>query len=211
MKVELISITPDAEKVIESAGRTSYLSFDQQGKDTEKKFIQMIIKNGHASVLEHASATFRIKNVSRALTHQLVRHRLCSFTQQSQRYVNEEKFDYISPKSIRNNSEANNIFEDFIVYARKTYSILCQLGIKNEDARFILPNATSSEIVISANLREWRHILKLRGNPDAQWEIRQMTIEIYKILKNHTPTVFSDFILDEKKGILIQKTLNTIN
>ncbi|MCK4255441.1 FAD-dependent thymidylate synthase, partial [candidate division WOR-3 bacterium] len=102
MKVELLSITPDAEKLIEKAGRTSHLSFEKQGKDTEKKFIKMIIKLGHESVLEHAYATFRISGVSRALTHQLVRHRLCSYTQQSQRYVSESNFNYIEPESIKN-------------------------------------------------------------------------------------------------------------
>ncbi|OIP27069.1 MAG: thymidylate synthase, flavin-dependent [Dehalococcoidia bacterium CG2_30_46_19] len=87
MKVELLFITPEAEKLIETAGRTSYLSSGKQGKDTEKAFIRMLIKRGHLSVLEHAYATFRISGISRAFTHQLVRHRLCSFTQQSQRYV----------------------------------------------------------------------------------------------------------------------------
>jgi thymidylate synthase (FAD) len=79
MKIELLFITPEAEKLIESAGRTSYLSFDKQGKDSEKRFVRMLIKRGHTSVLEHAYATFRISEISRALTHQLVRHRFCYF------------------------------------------------------------------------------------------------------------------------------------
>ena len=203
LKVELISITPNAEKVIESAGRTAYLSFDRQGKDTEKNFIQMIIKNGHTSVLEHASATFRIKGVSRALTHQLVRHRLCSFTQQSQRYVNEEKFHYICPESIRNNQETKEIFENYIEFARITYLKLCRLGIKNEDARFVLPNATATEIVVSANLRQWCHIIEIRGNKHAQWEIREMTIKILKILKEYAPSIYNYYNIDEKRKIII--------
>ena len=202
MKVELLFITPDAEKLIETAGRTSYLSFGKQGKDTEKAFIRMLIKRGHLSVLEHAYATFRISGVSRAFTHQLVRHRLCSFIQQSQRYVDERNFNFIEPQSIKNNSEAHSIFTEFMGNARKTYVELQKLGIKNEDARFVLPNATESQIVVTANLREWRHIVELRGEPDAQWEIRRAAIEILKILKKHAPTVFGDFEIDEKNNVI---------
>jgi len=202
MKVELLFITPDAEKLIETAGRTSYLSFGKQGKDTEKTFIKMLIKRGHLSVLEHAYATFRISGVSRAFTHQLVRHRLCSFIQQSQRYVDESNFNFIEPQSIKNNPEAHSIFTESVDNARKTYMKLQKLGIKNEDARFVLPNATESQIVITANLREWRHIVELRGEPDAQWEIRSAAIEILKILKKHVPTVFGDFEIDEKNSVI---------
>ncbi len=202
MKVELLFITPDAEKLIETAGRTSYLSFGKQGKDTEKAFIRMLIKRGHLSVLEHAYAAFRISGVSRAFTHQLVRHRLCSFIQQSQRYVDESNFNFIEPQSIKNNPEAHSIFTEFMDNARKTYVELQKLGIKNEDARFVLPNAAESQIVVTANLREWRHIVELRGEPDAQWEIRRAAIEILKILKKHAPTVFGDFEIDEKNNVI---------
>ncbi|MDH5443731.1 MAG: FAD-dependent thymidylate synthase [Hadesarchaea archaeon] len=202
MKVELLFITPDAEKLIETAGRTSYLSFGKQGKDTEKAFIRMLIKRGHLSVLEHAYATFRISGVSRAFTHQLVRHRLCSFIQQSQRYVDESNFNFIEPQSIKNNPEAHSIFTESMGNARKTYVGLQKLGIKNEDARFVLPNAAESQIVVTANLREWRHIMELRGEPDAQWEIRRAAIEILKILKKHAPTVFGDFGIDEKNSFI---------
>ena len=202
MKVELLFITPDAEKLIETAGRTSYLSFDKQGKDTEKAFIRMLIKNGHLSVLEHAYATFRISEVSRAFTHQLVRHRLCSFTQQSQRYVDERNFSYVEPESIRNNPKAHSIFTEFISEAKKIYSELQRLGIKNEDARFVLSNAVGSQIVVTANLREWRHIIDLRGSPDAQWEIRNVSIEILNILKKHAPAVFEDLEIDEENQVI---------
>jgi len=202
MKVELLFITSDAEKLIETAGRTSHLSFDKQGKDTEKTFIRMLIKNGHLSVLEHAYATFRISGVSRAFTHQLVRHRLCSFTQQSQRYVNESNFNYIEPESIKNDQKAHLLFTKFMEEAKNIYSKLQKLGIKNEDARFVLPNAVESQIVVTANFREWRHIIELRGGPDAQWEIRNVVIEILKILKKHVPTVFEDFEIDEENEII---------
>jgi len=202
MKIELLFITPNAEKLIETAGRTSYLSFDKQREGSEKKFIRMLIKRGHYSVLEHAYATFRISGVSRAFTHQLVRHRLCSFTQQSQRRVDESNFRYVEPPSIKNKVEAHKIFNGFMEYARKTYTKLVEMNIPKEDARYVLPNAIESQIVVTANLREWRHIVELRGSPNAQWEIRKAAIEILKILKKHAPTVFEDFEIDEKKSII---------
>jgi len=201
-KVELLSITPNPEKLIEAAGRTSYLSFDKQGEDTEKRFIRMIIKNRHFSVLEHAYATFRISGASRALTHQLVRHRLCSFIQQSQRYVDERNFNFIEPNSVKDNPEAHSLFIDFMGRAKEVYSQLQRMKIKKEDARYVLPNAVESQILVSANFREWRHIIELRGKPQSQWEIRKAAIEILKILKNHAPTIFGDFEVDEEKEII---------
>lgn len=200
MKVELLFITPEAEKLIETAGRTAYLSFSRQGKDTEKAFIRMLVKQGHLSVLEHAYATFRISGISRAFTHQLVRHRLCSFTQQSQRYVNEDDFNYIEPPTVKDNPEAHSTFVDFMDKAKRTYAKLQQLKIRKEDARFVLPNAVESQIVATANLREWRHIIGVRSNPGAQWEIRKLAIEILQILKQHAPTIFEDFEIDVQKA-----------
>lgn len=204
MKVELLSITHDAEKLIETAGRTAYLSFKKRGRNTEKKFIRILVKKGHHSVLEHANTTLRISGVSRAFTHQLVRHRLCSFTQQSQRYVDERNFNYIEPDSIRRNLDAHSVFTKFMEDAKKTYSKLQGLGIANEDTRFVLPNAVESQIVVTANLREWRHIIKLRGSSEAQWEIRRVAIEILKTLKKWVPTVFEDLEIDEKNATVRQ-------
>ncbi len=200
-KVELLSITEEAEKVIELAGRTSYQSFKNITKDSSRKFIKNIIKMGHLSVLEHAYATFKISGVSRSLTHQLVRHRLASFTQQSQRYVDESNFNYVIPDSIKNNSKAKKIFNDFMSYTKDVYRELRELNILKEDARYILPNAINTEIVISANLREFRHIFKLRCDIHAQWEIRLVAIEMLKILKEKVPSVFEDFLIDEEKKI----------
>ena len=201
-KVELLSITPNAEKLIEAAGRTSYLSFPKQRENSEKTFIRMLIKNQHLSVLEHTYATFRISSVSRAFTHQLVRHRLCSFIQQSQRYVDERNYDYIEPDSIKENPEAHSIFIDLMDRAKQAYTKLHKLGVRKEDARYVLPNATGSQIVMSANFREWRHIIGLRGEPQSQWEIRKVAIEILKILKKHAPTVFGDFEINEENEII---------
>ncbi len=167
----------------------------------------MIIKHGHLSVLEHASASFRINGGSRAFTHQLVRHRLSSFTQQSQRYVNESNFIYIEPDSVKNNTKTHTLFVKFMDDAKKTYLELQKLGIKKEDARFVLPNAVESQIVVTANLREWRHIIELRSSFNAQWEIKSITIQILKILKKHASTVFEDFEIDEQNNIIKKKEL----
>ncbi len=202
LKVELLFITPDAEKLLENVGRTSYLSFPKQKANSEKNFIKMLIKNEHLSVLEHAYATFRITGASRAFTHQLVRHRLCSFIQQSQRYVDEKDFRFIEPESIKANPEAHALFTEFMEKARAIYSQLQGLKIRKEDARYVLPNAVESQIVVTANFREWRHIINLRGQRQSQWEIRRVIIEILKILQQHAPTVFGDFEIDEQNEVV---------
>ncbi len=104
--------------------------------------------------------------------------------------------------AIKNNKDAHSLFIEFMSRAKEVYAKLQKLGIKNEDARFVLPNAVASEIVVTANFREWRHIVELRGSPAAQWEIRKIVIEILKILKKHTPTVFEDFEIDEKNEVI---------
>ena len=198
MYVELIAITPDPEKVIEKSGRTCYHSASKAQQDSEKEFIHTIIENGHHSVLEHAYATFRVTGVSRSFTHQLVRHRLCAFSQRSQRYVDEQDFAFVEPGSIAENAEAHRLFEKYMAEARSTYRRLQSLGIKNQDARYILPNATQSEIVLSANFREFRHIFRLRCDRRAQWEIRQVALQMLRIMKKEAPSVFGDFVINKK-------------
>lgn len=190
LEINLIAITPDAEKVIEEAGRTCYLSFDRIGADSAGDFIQRLIKMGHDSPLEHAQATFRIKNCSRAMTHQLVRHRLMAVSQQSQRYVNEKDFDYVLPQSITD--EFADDYREDMATIQKMYDKWRERGLKKEDARFVLPNACCSEIVVSANFREWRHIIALRTTRKAQWEIRNASFKILDVLKENAPHCFSD-------------------
>ncbi|OGF96990.1 MAG: thymidylate synthase, flavin-dependent [Candidatus Glassbacteria bacterium RBG_16_58_8] len=199
MKVSLIAITPDVEKVIEDAGRTCYLSHDKMTAESHERFIKMLVGKQHDSVLEHAYATFRIEGGSRCFTHQFVRHRFCSFSQQSQRYVDEEKFAVVTPDSIRGNLEALGLYTKFVEDAREAYRGLIALGIQKQDARFVLPNAVESEIVVSANFREWRHIFRARCHPAAQWEIRTICLEMLRILKKEAPSVFHDFVIDEEK------------
>jgi thymidylate synthase (FAD) len=190
VEVELIAITPDPEKVIEEAGRTCYVSFDRMDDTSEKDFIKRLLKMGHESPLEHACATFRIMNCSRAMTHQLVRHRMMSVSQQSQRYVSEDAFTYVLPETIAPDQVAD--FHRDMTVIQEMYDKWRQRGLKKEDARFVLPNACTSEIVVTANFREWRHIFNLRLSPKAQWEIRQACEKILAILKQHAPTAFKD-------------------
>jgi thymidylate synthase (FAD) len=203
VKVELLAITPKADKVIEEAGRTCYLSFDKITPKSSEKFIQMLLKSKHSSVLEHAYATFKIKGGSRSFTHQIVRHRLCSFSQQSQRYVSEKEFSFITPPAIKENKIARDIYNNFINQAKDIYQKLIDLGIKKEDARFVLPNALESEIVISANFRQFRHVFELRCAKNAQWEIRSICLEMLTILKKQAPAVFADFNIDRENKVAI--------
>ncbi len=196
--VKLLAVTPDAEKLIEEAGRTCYLSLDRITDDSERNFIRRCIQRGHHSILEHASATFRILGASRVFTHQLVRHRLASFSQQSQRYVNEREFSYVIPPEIEGNAEAAVLFREFIETARRAYQGLRDLGIKKEDARFVLPNALESQIVFSANFREFRTIFSLRLEKGAQWEIRRVCLLMLRELQKKAPSVFGDFMINDE-------------
>jgi len=190
LDVELVSVTPEPERVIEQAGRTCYLSFDRIEGDSHEGFIRRLIKMGHESPLEHAYATFRIRNCSRAMTHQLVRHRLMSVSQQSQRYVAEDGFAYVVPASMP--AEWLDDFHADMKAIQEMYRKWRDRGLRKEDARFVLPNACISEIVVSANFREWRHIFKLRTSPKAQWEIRRACRLMLGILTEKAAPCFDD-------------------
>ena len=208
MKIELVAYTPDPELVIANAARTCY---DSQEKDLEssRKMIKAIIKSGHESCVEHATATFRLKDVSRVLTHELVRHRLFSFSQRSQRYVKENEPSYVVPDVLicngvkdSNIQHARDIFDMAMHNAWQAYKLLLEAGLKPEDARFVLPNACTTEIVVSGNFREYRNFLKLRLSPRAQWEIRKAANIILDNLYEIAPSCFEDL----KNGINIQMT-----
>jgi thymidylate synthase (FAD) len=208
MKIELMSITPDAEDVIEKACRTCYLSFHRYDppKSTQE-LIKKVIRKGHHSVLEHATATFRIKGGSRVFTHEMVRHRLMSPSQESQRYVEYGKtkeYEFVIPPSVEQTRFKDN-FKEKALEMEKLYSDMVKEGIPKEDARYILPNATVSEIVVSANYRELRHIFEVRCHPRAHWEIREICLEMLRIMKEKAPIVFWDFEIDEKNMTAIRK------
>lgn len=191
MEAKLLFISPDAEKCCEHSARVCYDSHDKMTEFSREKFLPNLLKSGHTSIFEHSSASFHIDGISRATSHQLVRHRLSSFSQRSQRYVNEENFDYIMPPKISENQEAALLYQNIMSEINKYYHQLIELGIKKEDARFILPNAASTTIIMTANFREWLHVIDMRVSQGAQWEIRELLILIWKELYTHAPNVFS--------------------
>ena len=191
MNVTLLAITPDPEKVIETAGRVCYRS---EPGDTAR-FISNRMREGHLSIFEHASATFLIEGISRACSHQLVRHRLCSFSQESQRYVelgNSGHLEYVVPDNILMDEEAYEVVVGVIDHAELAYKNLRALGIKKEDARFMFPNATTTRLVMTANFRQWLHIFDQRISQHAQWEIRNVCLDILSILYQEAENVFKD-------------------
>ncbi|MDH4222349.1 MAG: FAD-dependent thymidylate synthase [candidate division Zixibacteria bacterium] len=204
MKVELMAITPQAEDIIEKACRTCYLSFHRYNPPSStEELIKKVIRKRHYSVLEHAYATFRIKGASRVFTHEMVRHRLMSPSQESQRYVEYGKtkeFEYVIPPTVEITSFRNE-FEKIALKLKDFYEEMVKAGIPKEDARYILPNAAVSEIVVSANFRELRHIFEVRCVPRAHWEIREICLEMLKIMKKEAPLVFWDFKIEEKNRI----------
>jgi thymidylate synthase (FAD) len=195
MKVELISITEDPEKVIEIAARTCYDTRHKVYDKNRGKFLQKLMKAQHMSVFEHAWATFDISGISRACSHQLVRHRLASFSQRSQRYVREEGFEYVTPETIAKNEKAAEFYHELMKQLQQGYKHLLDMGIPKEDARFILPNACPTHIVMSANFREWLHILQLRLAKSAQWEIRELARRILTIFRREAPNIFGNLSL----------------
>ncbi len=200
MKVNLLNYTKDPEKIVAQSARLCYSALSVEDLEEELanksiiKLIKKIMKLGHYSVLEHATFTFAIEGISRVTSHQLVRHRLASFSQQSQRYVkiNKEGFPYIVPKSIAQEEKLNKIFIDAIKKLDRIYHILLDHYIEAEDARYILPQAVTTKIIITANARELLHIFKLRCCNRAQWEIREVAIKMLKEVEDIAPTIFEN-------------------
>jgi thymidylate synthase (FAD) len=190
MNVELIAITPDCERIIEIAARTCYQSGDKMVPEKLGELLPKLIAMGHESPFEHAYATFRISDVSRAMTHQLVRHRLLAVSQKSQRYVSEGNFDWVVPPAVPESARAE--FDGDMEVIRGLYKKWKHKGLKNEDARFVLPNACTTELVVSANFREWRHVFQVRCHRRAQWEIREVCVALLALLNQQAPHVFAD-------------------
>lgn len=182
----------DSEHLIEYAGRLCWDTADKVGSNPNR--IQEWINVGHESVIEHASATFYIR-ASRVLTHELVRHRLASYSQRSQRYVEESESRYITPpelKVIASSKNGHSIFEKAMKDAWAAYEKLLGLGIKPEIARYVLPNACETQIVMTMNFRELRHFIKLRISERALPEMKAVAGEIRRIMKELAPKVFED-------------------
>ena len=194
MQVELIAITQPvdggtSEALLERAGRVCYRS-SKQGEPG--RFVQNRIREGHESIIEHASVTFEISGLSRACSHQLVRHRLASYSQESQRYVEMADPEFIVPPDVAGDPAAREIWDRFMDNLAETYRQLRARGIRKEDARFILPNATATRIVVSMNYRSLRHFFAVRCDPAAQWEIRAVALEMLRLVHERVPAVFQD-------------------
>ena len=194
MKVKLIAITrpvdgETSEELLEHAGRVCYRS-NKQGEPG--RFLENRIREGHESIIEHASATFEISGISRACSHQLVRHRLASYSQESQRYVDMSDPEFVVPPSVAENPVAREIWDRFTTGVTETYRQLRAHGVRKEDARFALPNATATRIVVTMNYRSLRHFFGIRCGHAAQWEIRALAREMLRLMYQHAPAVFQD-------------------
>lgn len=182
MKVELINYTTNPVNTIETAASTCYDS-----EVTNGRIMNHCYKSGHHSVLEFAEFTFKISDVSRALTHQLVRHRLASFAQRSQRYCKEDWFDYVTPPKVKANENVKEKYDSIMKYIAQAYNELLSDGIEPEDARMILPNACCTEICVKMDLRELIHFCNERMCSCAQWEIRKLANEMKKCVEEVSP------------------------
>ena len=206
MKVVLSQIdTKEALNKLYTACRTCYnagkpedmyATVDETPEENKIKLLSAVIRSGHHSVLEHQTLTFFISGVSRALTHQLVRHRIASYSQQSQRYCEfkDGHFDYVVSNKIQNNPEALEIFENMMRQDAEAYEKLIQLGLPAEDARSVLPQACCSNIVVSMNIRSFMHFCNERLCTCAQLEIRQLAQEMAKVAGETLPFLKPYFV-----------------
>ena len=193
MRVELLAYTPNADVICASAGNSCYSSspaHEIMGDVDSERILNRIVGMGHHSVIEHAVFTFSVEGVSRALTHQLVRHRIASFSQQSQRYVSMDDPSYVVPHTIEGDPEAMALFESTMDAIWKAYSNLESMGIPPEDARYVLPNGCTTNITITMNARELLHFFSLRCCNRAQWEIREMADRMLDLCLEVSPVIF---------------------
>ena len=197
MFVSLLTYTPEAEAVVATAARLCYSAVDCQAllkrsvPADDQRMISKVLAIGHHGVLEHAVFTFAAEGISRALTHQLVRHRLASFAQQSQRYVDfDGGFEYEVPPTIAEQPELAARFDDEMHRLAALYADLREAGIAAEDARFVLPNASHSRLILTMNARELRHFFRLRCCRRAQWEIRDLAKIMLKEVLKVAPALF---------------------
>ncbi|MBR1724300.1 MAG: FAD-dependent thymidylate synthase [Ruminococcus sp.] len=220
MKVKLLTYTPEPEKYIATAAKLCYANSDVDslldGLTEEKidSFIDMLASIGHQSPIEHVSFTFAIEGISRACSHQLVRHRIASYSQQSQRYVSMEGFEYVTPPEIAEDEEIKALYDEQMFGIAESYRVLTDaLAEKHfktfseqgqeektarrnaqkkaiEDARFVLPNACETKIVVTMNARTLLHFFKLRCCNRAQWEIRAVATEMLKQAYAAAPHLF---------------------
>ncbi len=207
LKVRLLQHTPSPDRAIAVAGRLCYAPVsaaelaEGMTDDEVRRLVGILIRSGHHSALEHASFTFAVDGISRACSHQLVRHRLASYNQQSQRYVPfASADDFIVPPRIAEDPAALKVFTAAMAQAREAYDRLVALGLDRgygresvqEDARFVLPNAAETKIVVTMNARELRHFIQVRCCRRAQWEINQLAWTMRHLAQQVSPLLFAD-------------------
>ena len=197
MYVALLTHTPEPEMVVAAAARLCYSDASinallEKSRSDRLVFLEKIVSLGHLSVLEHVSFTFGVEGISRACSHQLVRHRLASYSQQSQRYVSHEKhFDAVTPATIAAHESLAQRYQQMLAEIHSFYGELMQAGIPAEDARFILPNAAATKIVVTMNGRELLHFFTLRCCRRAQWEIQALAKQMLHLVRPLAPILFA--------------------
>jgi thymidylate synthase (FAD) len=199
MDVRLLNHTPDPERAIAAAARLCYAPVgaaelaEKMSDEDVRKVLRQIMRSGHFSALEHGVYTFALDDVSRAMTHQLVRHRLASYNQQSQRYVRfEDGLEFVRPDSVSQDTELATAFDAAMRDAMACYRSMLEAGVPAEDARYVLPNAAASRMVVTMNVRELLHFFTLRCCNRAQWEIRDVARAMLDLVEPTAPYVFMD-------------------
>ena len=196
MRVTLLSYTGEPEKKIAAAAKLCYSPvgaealLENLGEEEAHSFIKKLISMGHLSPLEHVSFTFAIEGVSRVLSHQIVRHRIASYSQKSQRYVGEHDFPYIVPPSIQKNTDAKALYEEKMAEIAQAYSQLAEL-VPKEDARYVLPSACETKFVATFNARSLLNFFQHRCCQRAQWEIRLLANNMLKKVQEMAPALFA--------------------
>jgi len=197
MNVKLIGFTPNPEKISGMAAKLTHsISKPEDLKKSSEKelknILEYVMKHGHTSVIEHTCFTFAISDVSRSLTHQLVRHRIASYAQQSQRYVNLKEPNYVTPPKIKKDKKMQKAYDKTMKNIWDEYNKLLSLGIPAEDSRYVLPNAACTNIIVSMNARSLLNFFELRCCMHAQWEIRQLANKMLKEVEKVAPIIFKN-------------------
>jgi len=197
MNVKIIGFTPNPEKTAAMAAKLTHSKIkpEELDKKSEKELLAVlkeVMKLGHTSVVEHSCFTFAISNVSRSLSHQLVRHRIASYAQQSQRYVNLNDPDYVTPPKIAKDETMKKEYDKIMLEIWDHYNKLLDMGIPAEDARYILPNAAHTNIILTMNARSLLNFFELRCCLHAQWEIRQLANKMLAEVKKVAPIIFQN-------------------
>jgi thymidylate synthase (FAD) len=202
MRVKLLWSTPDAERTVALAMRRCYsskpiedLEKEIQAKPGyERELISKALRDKTFDVIEHAVFMFEIEGISRICSHQLVRHRIASYDQESQRFSAVEKEDFITPHSIQSHPEALRVYEQVLKDSVEAFKKLKELEVPKEDARFVLPQSIGTKLVITANARSLMHFFFQRTAVQAQWEIRELAELMLKECKRVTPSIFAEVV-----------------